>query len=206
MLDYYGKNVHWSDWFTREISTSTCFTKACILSDVFRLVFNIYMVKMLSTGIYLLTKHLVTKISDLGVAKIINPNEPKTHTSVPGTYIFMPPEALSVNPQYGKPVDVFSLGCVIIHMLNHQWPIPDDQVYIDPVTHDVKALTEIERGNKYLKIVPRSFPVKPLIIHCLHSLPNKRPSIAELNKEFEKLKGNFVEKHLRKGIFLQVTL
>jgi len=178
----------------------SCFTKACILSNVSLGLQYLHgenvVHRDISSNNILLTKHLVAKISDLGVAKIINPNEPKMHTSVPGTHIFMPPEALSVKPQYGKPVDVFSLGCVVIHMVNHQWPIPDDQVYIDPVTHDVKALTEIERRSKYLENVPQSFPVKPLITHCLHSVPNRRPSIAELNKEFENLKDTFVEKTL----------
>jgi len=103
----------------------SCFTKACILSDVSLGLQYFHgenvVHRDISSNNILLTKHLVAKISDLGVAKIINPNEPKTHT---GTYIFMPPEALSVNPQYGKLMDVSSLGCVMIHMLNHQWPIP----------------------------------------------------------------------------------
>jgi len=175
------------------------FTKTCILSDVSLGLQYLHgenvVHRDISSNNILLTEHLVAKIGDLGVAKMINPNE---STSVPGTYIFMPPEAFSVNPQYEKPVDVFSLGCVMIHMLNHQWPIPDDQVYTDPVTHGVKALNEIERRKKYLGNVPQSFPVKTLITNCLHSLPSKRPSIAGLYKEIEKLKDNFVKKGLEK--------
>ena len=63
----------------------------------------------LSSNNILLTKHLVAKISDLGMAKVIPPGLQK-HTQAPGTVVFMPPEALSVNPQYGKPIDVFSVG------------------------------------------------------------------------------------------------
>ena len=49
----------------------------------------------------------------------------KTHTRKPGTTHFMPPETLN-KPRYGKPVDVFSLGCVALHVISHQWPEPKD--------------------------------------------------------------------------------
>lgn len=180
------------------------FTKTCILCDVslgLRFLHGENVVhRDISSNNILLTNHLVAKISDLGVAKIINANESKIHTSVPGTSIFMPPEALSVNPQYGNPVDVFSLGCVIIHMATHEWPIPDDQVYTNPVTQDVKVLDEIERRKKYLDKFPQSFPVYLITIHCLQNLASTRPIIAELHKEFEKLKGTFLEKTLKNDI------
>ena len=63
----------------------------------------------LSSNNVLLTKHNVAKIADLGVAKAIEHNPMKTHTQAPGTPHFMAPEALSVTPQYGKPVDIFSV-------------------------------------------------------------------------------------------------
>ena len=81
----------------------------------------------LSSNNILLTKHLVAKISDLGMAKVIPPGLQKL-TQAPGTVVFMPPEALSVNPQYGKPIDVFSVGCVCVHVISMEWPIPLDQV------------------------------------------------------------------------------
>ena len=34
-----------------------------------------------------------------------------------GTQEFMPPEALEDPPQYDLSVDVFSFGCVIIHLI-----------------------------------------------------------------------------------------
>ena len=62
----------------------------------------------LSSNNVLLTKSLVAKIADLGVAKVIQENKMNTHTQVPGTTHFMPPEAFWNKPHYGKPVDVFS--------------------------------------------------------------------------------------------------
>ena len=43
-------------------------------------------------------------------------------------YHFMPPEALLVRPHYDKPIDVFSLACVALHVMSHQWPEPEDLV------------------------------------------------------------------------------
>ena len=82
----------------------------------------------LSSNNVLLTQCFVAKIADLGVAKVMDQNPKKTHTQVPGTLYFMPPEATSVRPRYGKPVDVFSLACVALHVMSHQWPVPMDRV------------------------------------------------------------------------------
>ena len=69
----------------------------------------------LSSNNVLLSKgHFVTKISDLGTAKMIRADSKQTKsklTTAPGTLHFMPPEALEEdNPVYGTPVDVFSFG------------------------------------------------------------------------------------------------
>ena len=50
----------------------------------------------------------VARISDLGVAKVIQADSKKTKTRAPGTVDFMPPEALLESPEYGPPLDVFS--------------------------------------------------------------------------------------------------
>ena len=95
----------------------------------------------LSSNNILLTKHFVAKISDLGTAKFLIHEGMKTQTQTPGTLHFMPPEALLKKPRYGKPVDVFSLACVILHVMSHQWPEPKDHVPEGSMT----ALTEVER-------------------------------------------------------------
>ena len=40
----------------------------------------------------------------------------KTLTKVPGTSVFMPPEALDDKPVYGPSLDVFSFGGVILYV------------------------------------------------------------------------------------------
>ena len=136
----------------------------------------------ISSNNILVTKDLVAKLSDFGVAKIINPQQAKTHTQTPGTLIFMPPESTSVKPQYDKPLDIFSFGCVTIHIVTHEWPTPDDQV-----TQDLKALSEIERRMKYLRSVKIIAPLKMLIGNCLENKPDQRPTIGEVAQRLQSI-------------------
>ena len=58
-------------------------------------------------------------------------------TKALGTIDFLPPEALVANTpsvQYGKELDVFSFGCIMLHTLFHQWSTPSEAVVTDPVT------------------------------------------------------------------------
>jgi len=133
----------------------------------------------LSPNNVLLTAHHVAKISDLGVAKVIKADSRKTMTQAPGTVDFMPPEALSNNPVYGPPMDVFSFAGIILHTFNQQWPRPIDQVQFDPVTRKKVALLEVERRQQYLdKMVEESEVLRPLVEECLDDDPAIRPTIA----------------------------
>ena len=142
----------------------------------------------LSSNNVLLTKHNVAKIADLGVAKVIEQNLKKTYTQIPGTPHFMPPEALSVKPRYGKPVDVFSVGCVALHTMSHQWPIPKDQVQLDS-SYTMKPITEVDRRAEYLSWCNPD-ALKKLVERCLHNNPNYRPTISEVSAELKNLRAS----------------
>ena len=132
----------------------------------------------LSSNNILLTKQLVAKISDLGVAKVIK--QMGQHTQTPGTPYFMPPEALLVKPIYDKSVDVFSLACVTLHVMSQQWPEPENQI-----TEKKTILTEVQRRKDYLQFCTQSLDcaadlvdlkdLRKLVESCLHDKPEKRP-------------------------------
>ncbi|XP_065884026.1 probable serine/threonine-protein kinase kinX [Dysidea avara] len=84
-------------------------------------------------------------LCDLGVAKVIQADSRKMKTRAPGTVDFMPPEALLENPEYGSPLDVFSYGGMILHVVNQEWPKPLHFVAIDAQTKMPIGLTEVER-------------------------------------------------------------
>jgi len=141
----------------------------------------------LSSNNVLLSKQLVAKIADLGVAKVIDPNHAKSATQAPGTVIFMPPEALLVKPRYGKPVDVFSFGCVTIHVMTHEWPVPKDETHVDEATGRKSVISEVERRDLYLANIQEPVQLKELILQCLHDSPKYRPSVNDVCKIFRKL-------------------
>ena len=74
----------------------------------------------LSSNNVMLINQLVAKIGGLGVAMVIqacNKKTLSTQTQVPGVLKFMPPEILRGDGVvYTTPVDVFSIGCVALHM------------------------------------------------------------------------------------------
>ena len=143
----------------------------------------------LSSNNVLLTKGLVAKIADFGVAKVMKQSKSMTQTRAPGTQYFMPPEALSVKPRYGKPVDVFSLACIILHVMSHQWPEPKmDQVQLDPVTHLCTFVTEAARREEYLCLCSPPVSLKSQVELCLHNVPDLRPDISAVCKALKDIK------------------
>jgi len=141
----------------------------------------------LSSNNVLLTKHMVAKIADFGMAKMIMPDFRK-YTQAPGTLPFMPLEALSVQPRYGKPLDVFSLGCVSVHIISMQWPIPADQTRKDIKTGKRVVLSEVERRNQYLARMIDKSSLKRLTMSCLQDEPEDRPTIENITKELQSIK------------------
>ena len=139
----------------------------------------------------LLSKGMEGKIGDLGTTRLLDPRRQSQMTKAPGTVDFMPPEALEdmLNVRYGKELDVFSFGCVMLHTLSHQWPTPLQAVVTDPVTFEMKARSEVERRRSYFDRIDRSRlgVLIPLIESCLSNLPKNRTSIVTLCEQLEGL-------------------
>jgi len=143
----------------------------------------------LSPNNILLTSQFVAKISDLGVAKVIRADSKKTKTRAPGTVDFMGPEALAEIPEYGPPLDVFSYGGVILHVVNQEWPKPLHYVVTDPKTRKLVALSEVERRQEYVEKM-RGTPVelKHLVEQCLENDPSRRPPISDVSERMRTMK------------------
>ena len=76
----------------------------------------------------------------------------------------MPPEASKDNPHYDTSLDVFSYGGVMLYTFSGKWPTPTAQVEEDPITNELKALSEVERRQQYLDEVTGPAEVlKPLL-------------------------------------------
>ena len=132
----------------------------------------------LSANNVLLSSNMGAKISDLGVAKILNmtPARMSQLTKCPGTPPYMPPEALEEDPEYSTKLDCFSMGVMILHVLCGSWPIPSKPTRVDPRNRKrVIVLTEVERREKYFQQVRGDHPLVGLVHGCLDNDPPRRP-------------------------------
>ena len=137
----------------------------------------------LSANNVLLSSSLQAKISDLGVAKILNltPGQMSRMTTAPGTPLYMPPEALRETPMYNTAIDMFSFGVLMIHTLCAEWPTPSEPTKLDPQNPDqLLAVTEFDRRAKHVEKVGRNHPLVQLIQECLHNNPNNRPDVSTI--------------------------
>ena len=177
------------------------YVKLSILQDVSRAICYLHtlnpplMHRDLSSNNILLTTSLVAKITDFAQMKEVEVVSPESDnsdkesdrmTKVPGTRDFMPPEALEDDPHYGLPLDVFSFGCVICHVITQKWPTPSSLTMFDPVTRRKIALLEVERRQHYIDQI-REGSLKQLVITCLDNDQERRPPISLVSERISSI-------------------
>ena len=145
----------------------------------------------LTSNNVLLTRKLVAKIGDLGMSKVIPAGSKKAKgkhkmtQGKQGTPDFMPPEVMPVehNVYYDASMDVFSLGGIALHLLSEEWPSPGPPKEKDPITKEMRSLSEVERRKQYLDKIIGNYKAPRLIEmvkKCLNDDPDKRPTIYEV--------------------------
>ena len=166
-------------------------TKVSILQDVARGLVYLHhhspsvIHRDLSARNVLLNSAMTAKIADLGNSRIadIPPGQlAQTMTrGIPGTLVYMPPEALGSTQRYGPPLDMFSFGHLTLFTAIQTFP--EDLLtptYHDPHTNQLKARSELERQGQYIDILHQKFsPRHPLVVlikGCLEYEPVKRPT------------------------------
>ena len=144
----------------------------------------------LSSNNVLLTTSMTAKISDLGVAKILDVSPGRaaqmTQTQAPGTPTFMPPEAMLARPKYTSKVDVFSFGVLMVHILSGEWPMPSEAFAEDPNDpNGVVLVTEFERRRESIDRIGEGHPLLGLIEQCLSNVASRRPDAAEVVRQLQ---------------------
>ena len=140
----------------------------------------------LSSNNVLLTTNMTAKISDLGMARIINlsPLQVSRMTQTPGTPHFMPPEVMIANPQYDSTIDIFSYGIMMIHMFSGRWPEPQNgQTRIE--AGKLIPVTEAERREVFLRAIGNDHTLMDLILRCINNDPQARPHASEAIDQLE---------------------
>ena len=144
----------------------------------------------LSSNNVLLTTSMTAKISDLGVAKILDVSPGRaarmTQTRVPGTPAFMPPEAMLDRPKYTSKVDIFSFGVLVVHTLSGEWPTPSGVYAEDPRDPDKTIpVNEFERRRRFIDRIREGHPLLGLIEQCLSNVASRRPDAAEVVRQLQ---------------------
>ena len=146
----------------------------------------------LSSNNVLLTPNMTAKISDLGVARILNltPLQVSRMTQTPGTPAYMPPEVMVANPKYDTSVDEFSYGIMMIHMFSGQWPEPQvGQTRIKG--GKLIPVTEAERREKFFEAIEDGHPLMDLIHRCINNDPQLRPHAGDIIRRVSRVASQF---------------
>ena len=142
----------------------------------------------LSSNNILLIAGKRAKITDFGMSKLIdicmNPKLTPL-TQVPGTQVYMPPEALTTPSRYSEKLDCFSYGVLIIQIATRNFPEPgegtkfvEDPKY--PTGRVIIVIPELERRKKDINQVNRHHPLLPTALLCLKDRENERPTAEQV--------------------------
>ena len=142
----------------------------------------------------LLNSAMVAKIADMGNSRIVNvqPGQlANTMTSgVPGTIVYMPPEAFELPPKYGPKLDMFSFGHLALFTATQVFPgdlLPS--TYQDEHTGRLTPRSEIERRSRYMESLRGMFggshDLVQLITQCLDYAPSRRPTALETMEKLQ---------------------
>ena len=119
------------------------------------------------------------KIGDFGMAKARHAELQYLNTKSPGNTQYMPPEALSDDPQYTEKLDVFSLGVVMLEVETREHPTLG--------IIGIGVTPEAERRQSYLNKVSDGNPLKAIIIRCLCNSYKNRPTAQEVRDSLSRL-------------------
>ena len=150
----------------------------------------------LNAGNILLTEALRAKIADLGVAKLfdfINAVHRKT-TMCPGAPDFMPPESVDESPKYDYKLDIFSVGHLILYLVNQSVPIVSDKTMIED---DFKR-KQLQVGKRRKALIQMGGPNHPLFytaVWCLSDSPDQRPTTMQLVNRMKEVCERFPVPH-----------
>ena len=146
----------------------------------------------LSTKNILLSASMQAKIADLGTARMISSEKlarKLMHTPMPGTFVFMPPEASTTKPIYDTKLDMFSFGHVMLHTLLQVFPCELEAPTYHTANGKVRGRSALEQRERYMDLLysqlKKDHTLCKLTVNCLQDMPAKRPTAKEVLKILE---------------------
>ena len=134
----------------------------------------------------------ITKVTDFGMSRAVNPSILSRKSSIKGTVAFMAPEALQDPPRYNDRLDIFSFGNVVISTVTHEWPNPSHPTYLEESM--ILARSELQRRERYCNMFTAEEKLfLPIVQRCLENALHKRPSSAELVEELQRIESSITK-------------
>lgn len=132
----------------------------------------------------LMLKDLRAKVSDFGQSKLRDPKSGySNNTPCPGNILYMPPETLKIPPTFAKTLDEFSLGVVMIQIMNRQDdPQPTDLQRPGSSPGMFYDVDENERRRKDIELCDPANPILTLALECIANNPKERPLVEKICK------------------------
>ncbi|WOL02244.1 hypothetical protein Cni_G10963 [Canna indica] len=141
----------------------------------------------------LLDQNMEARVSDFGLATLMDPHQTHVSTIVAGTFGYLAPEYFDTGRATTKG-DVYSFGVVLLELLTGKRPT--DESFIEEGTKLVTWVKDVVKEKKEEHAVDSalgSFPIKEvkkvfrIAEECLESDPSKRPTMTRVVKMLEQI-------------------
>ncbi|XP_030490372.2 receptor-like serine/threonine-protein kinase At1g78530 isoform X3 [Cannabis sativa] len=142
----------------------------------------------------LLDQNMEARVSDFGLATLMEPDKTHVSTFVAGTFGYLAPEYFDTGRATAKG-DVYSFGVVLLELLTGKRPT--DEAFIEEGTKLVTWVKTVVQEKREELVLDRNlddFPVEEInstfniALMCLEPEPYKRPSMADIVKMLEQVK------------------
>lgn len=136
----------------------------------------------LSSNTVLLDSNMTAKLSDLGTLSL-TPLSIAHVTQTPENMVYVPPEAITADPNYNISIDQYSYGILMIHVFSGKWPIAQSGV------------SEADRRENFLREIGSDHPLKELVLRCINVDAQQRANAHEMVQQLSKMVSRFPASH-----------
>ena len=145
----------------------------------------------LSSNNVLLIGNSRAKVTDFGMSKLSDAGHlttPRPLTQLPGTEVYMPPEAFLEPPEYSNKLDCFSLGVLGVQIITRKFPKPGPrrrQISVPrtrqaPTGRAEVLVSEADRRNAHIALIDGTHQLLRVSLDCLKDEDKDRPPADQL--------------------------
>ncbi|KAG9149971.1 hypothetical protein Leryth_010038 [Lithospermum erythrorhizon] len=142
----------------------------------------------------LLDHNLEARVSDFGLATLMEPNKTHVSTLIAGTFGYLAPEYFDTGKATTKG-DVYSYGVVLLELLTGRKPT--DEAFVEEGTKLVTWVKAVLQEKREVYVLDSSLNDCPLdeisltfniAMKCIEPDPSRRPTMADVLRMLEQLK------------------